>query len=126
MAINDTLPLSWEGEDYELIVTMKIVDKIEEHVNLMKMVGMMSQDIPDIRFSQAAKVISILLTAAGCPVSQEDVWNGMFGDGELTTEDAVIIMWKIIPCIFPEPKKKPTAGKRLKSSTRTRGKRSTK
>lgn len=110
MAINKTLDLSWEGKDYPLVVTMRVVDEIESRgINLMSMYGGFNRG--DVKFSHVAKLIAILLTMAGAKVSQDDVWEGMFGDGKLQAKDTIPLLEEIFSSVFPEPKKKPDTSK---------------
>ena len=122
MSINKTLTLSWEGVDFDVNITMRLIDKIEEDINLMKMVERMSSG--DVRFSHAAKLVSHLLHSAGCTATQEDVFQGMFGDSDIQPNDLLELLWKIFAIIFPEPKKKSKV--KPNTSKRTRGKASTK
>ena len=128
MAINKTLPITWKGVDYKILITMRDVDRIEEDFNIMKFVSRLST--ADMRFSHAAKFISLVLSSGGCPVTQEEVYNHIFTDGnnELNPEQVESLCWSLVSCCFPEIGQKKTtsktkAGKRGKA---TRGKNSTK
>ena len=125
MAINKTLVLTWNDVDYDIHMTMRLIDRIEEDINLMKMVERASTG--DVRFAHAANLISILLKSAGCLATQEEVFEGMFGgDEEMQPHEVVALLWKVFAVIFPDPKKKPTAAKKPKRLKSTRGKTSTK
>lgn len=126
MGVNKTLTLSWEGKEYPLIITMRIIDYIESRdINLLQMFNQFGGG--DVRFSHVAKLISILLNSAGAEVSQEKVWEGMFGDGDLQAADCILLLREIFAAIFPDTKKKSTVVKKpRKTSKRTRGKTSTK
>ncbi len=127
MPINKRIALVWGGDDYDVVITMETIDRIEEHLNILQMIGRMISDPLDIRDGQSSRIISILLTSAGCIVSQEDVYCEIFGNGKITRDEANEIMWKIIPCLYPETKKKPKAEvKKGKKSPRSRTKSSTK
>jgi len=111
MAINKKLDLSWGGEDYPLCITMRIIDEIESRgINLMTMYSGLNRG--EVKFSHVAKLIAILLTSAGAKVSQEDVWEGMFGDGDLQAADTIPLLEEIFLAIFPEPKKKRASTKK--------------
>jgi len=122
MSINKTLKMSWEGTEYDISITMRLIDKIEEEINLMKMVERATTG--DVRFSHAAKLIALLLQSAGCAVTTEEVFQGVFGDTDLPVDKIVGLLWEIFGVIFPEPKKK--SEEKPKSLKRTRGKNSTK
>ena len=127
MGINKTLKLSWEGEEYHVLVTMRLIDMIEDDghgdINLMKMAAQVSQD--DLRYSQASKLIAILLQSAGCNVTQDDVWDGLCEDGDMTASKAITVIYEFFDAAFySSSKKKPTKVK-SKNSKNTRGKQST-
>lgn len=130
MAVNKTINLSWGGKTYPLIVTMRHIDQIEEEINLMKMVSRCATG--DIRFSHAAKLISILLNIAGAEATQEDVYDGMFSDEGIDPNDIVEMVSEILDVVFYRTKKKPIATPKKKvrkspaRSKATRGKKSTK
>ena len=114
MAINKTIKLSWHGVEYSTSMTMRLVEKIEEHINLGVMVQQCS--VGDLRFSKAARLIELVLQDAGAYVTAEEVFEGLFSGGEdiKGTVDAVTA---ILSTIFPEPKKKPTVSKKAKAKT---------
>jgi len=93
---------------------MRMIDKIEEDINLMLMFNRFNQG--DVRFAHVAKLISILLNSAGAKVTQDEVWEGMFSNGNLQAADTVPLMTEIFSVIFPSPKKK-SKGTRRKKKT---------
>lgn len=123
MAINKTIKLAWEGVEYDIHITMRVIDSIEEELNLMKVVEQCTTG--DVRFSHAAKLIAILLRSAGCPVTQEDVFEGIFSEETIEPQEVIQLLWHILEAIFPEPKKKSNTKQLKKKSKATRGKRST-
>lgn len=113
-SVNKTLSLTWKGVEYNPVVTMRVIDRIEEELNLMQLVQRVTEG--DVRFSHVAKLVSLLLQSAGCPASQEEVFEEMFGDGDVTPHEAVEFCWKVFAVIFPEPKKKSTTNTRQKKA----------
>ena len=128
MAINKTLEINWDGVQYDVHVTMRLIDRIEEDLNLMLMVKQCTTG--DVRFSHAALLVGILLRSAGAQnASQEQVFEAMFsGEGDIDPSNVVNLMWDIFSVIFPQPKKKSIAQtkKQKKSLKGTRGKQATK
>lgn len=126
MAINRTITIEWDGKAYECRVTMVLIDRIEEELNLSKMLSTLSSG--DIRFSHAAKLVAFLLRDAGAEVTQEEVYQGLFaGDDGLDSREIGAVIGEIMMAIFPEPPKKPKAKPKKKTSQkRSRGKTTTK
>jgi len=128
MAINKTIPITWKGEEHKILITMLDVDRIEEEFNIMKFVSRLS--MADMRFSHAAKFVSLVLTHGGCAVTQEEVYTHIFTDenDELQPEMVEGLCWTLVSCCFPEiGQKKTTSGKKKKTQNKaTPGKNSTK
>jgi len=125
MAVNKTLTMSWKGVEYHVLVTMRLIDQIEEDINLVKMMARAAKD--DIRYSHASHLVSMLLQSAGCPTSQEEVWEGLSdGEGRMDVVTVANLLWEIFAIVFPEPKKKDESVKKPKRQKSTRGKNSTK
>lgn len=104
MAINNTIELAWDGKSYPVLVTMGLIDLIEQDINLVQF--MREVERSDLRTSKIAKLFSILLSSAGCEVSQEQVYEGMFGSGEVQPELVVVTLYQVFAAVFPEPPKK--------------------
>ena len=104
MGMRTPITLSWEGKPYKVLVTMEVVDRIEDDLNLYKLVTQTATG--DIRFSKIAKLISLLLIEGGCKVTQQDVWEGMFAQGGITATDLAPLMGEIFEAVYPTPKKK--------------------
>lgn len=124
MAINKTITLTWEGEEYPIIMTMRNIDRIEEDINLMKFTQQCMAG--DIRMSHACKFISIVLGFGGCYVTQEEVYEKVYGDADVTIHDVNPIIMEILDACFPQVDQKKTDPPKKKTSLKnTRGKRST-
>lgn len=105
-SLRKPLEINWKGKVHKLIVTMDVIDKVEDQINVGRLLA--QQTTGDIRFSHVAKFIAILLTEAGCEVTQEDVYIGMFSGGDITPANLLGFMTNILSAFFPEQKKKVT------------------
>lgn len=130
MSLRKPLTINWKGKVYSLVVTMEVIDRIENHISLITMVRRCAAG--DVRMSHAAKLISLVLKEAGCDASQEEVYGDLFGGSEVSPAELRTLLNGIFSVIFPEQKKKSESEtgekKNTKSPTKTnsRGNRSTK
>lgn len=129
MAIRKTIKLNWKGDQYQTLITMDMIDRLEDHINLARMAGECATG--DIRFSKVAFLMTLLLNEAGAKVNREEVFQSMFGGGDVSVHDVTDLLGQIFAAIFPEPKKKVESPKpKRKASTSkkkaTRGTKSTK
>lgn len=105
MSVNKTIKLNWQGKTYPLMLTMGMIDQIDEQINIMTMVRRCSTG--DIRFSHAAKFFAILLNLAGAKeVTQQDVFDALFTDDEHGPVELVNAINEILFAMFPQTKKK--------------------
>lgn len=104
MALRKELVLNWEGEKFKLLVTMSVIDKVEDSINIGRLLAQHATG--DIRFSHVARFISLLLNEAGAEVTQEEVYAGMFTEGDITASNLHEFMGHVFEAFFPEPKKK--------------------
>jgi predicted nucleic acid-binding protein len=104
MAMRKKLTIGWNDIDYSLIVTMEVIERIEEQVNLAIMNKRTSEG--DIRFSHAARLIAIVLNEAGCNVTASEVYESLYLDGSIKPMDLIPILNLIYEAAFPEPEKK--------------------
>jgi len=105
VAIRNTIEMKWHGTSYDVLVTMDVIDKLEDRLNLMLMMQQVQEG--DIRFSKAAMLLSLLLQSAGCKVSQDEMYDALFGNSEDITPDGLIeILYTVFASVFPEPPKK--------------------
>lgn len=120
-AIGKTVTLGWQGKEYEVQVTMRLINRIEEDVNLLKLAMALSRG--DVPTSHVATVFSHLLTAAGAEATPDDVWSAMFGD-EAT--DVITAATLALECVFPDVKvPKGVGGESVGKPKATRGRKST-
>jgi hypothetical protein len=104
MALRKELVLTWQGDKFKLLVTMAVIDKVEDSINIGRLLAQHATG--DVRFSHVARFLSILLNEAGAEVTQEEVYAGMFTDGDITAENLHTFMGNVFEAFFPEPKKK--------------------
>ena len=115
MAINKRINLVWKEKTYDILMTMRLIEKIEEHLNLSRMVSDCSTG--DLKVSHASRLIATILESAGAEVTSEEIWEDIFGGGDFSPTAMVETVTAIMSTIFPEPKKKPTvSSKKPKSS----------
>ena len=120
-AIGKTVKLTWGGKEYEVRVTMRLINRIEEDVNLMRLaVRLGSGDVPT---SQVATVFSHLLREGGCDTTPDDVWQAMFGSDAVDIIEAATVA---LSCVFPEVKMPKAGGEPMGKQRATRGRKSTK
>lgn len=105
MAINKRVELTWNGESCSVLVTMEVIERIEERLNLAKMARDLSTG--NIKLSHSARLISTLLDVGGISVTPVEVYEGMFSDDTAeTVRAAVTLTGDILSAVFPDPKKK--------------------
>ena len=110
MAMRKKLELNWKGKDHSLLVTMDVIDRVDEKISVGVILA--RQLSGDIRFSHIAKFISIVLNEAGASTTQEDVYEHMFSDGAATMAEATAMVGNLLSAFFPESKKKDTSAKK--------------
>jgi len=68
--------LGWEGEKYEIRMTMELVEAIDQEVNVLATaIELDKGGIP--KMSVVAKLYALLLQSAGVDVAQEDVYRSI-------------------------------------------------
>ena len=105
MAINKRIELTWNGESCSVLVTMEVVERIEERLNLARMAHDLATG--NVKLSHTARLISILLKEGGQEVTADEVYEGIFdGDTEESARSAVVLVGEILGAVFPDVKKK--------------------
>jgi hypothetical protein len=127
MSLRKELSLTWQGKEHKLLVTMEVIDRIEDQINVGQLLAQQTRG--DIRFSHVAKFLSVLLNESGAQTTQESVYTGMFQGGDITPENMLSFMANVYSAFFPEPKKKESVTAKKTTSKRkpkaTRGSKST-
>ncbi len=115
MNINKTITLTWEGEDYPLIINMRHIDHIEASgINLLSMVRDTASG--ELKMSSGTKLIAVLLQIAGAldgsiEDAQEKVWAAMCEGGEVSIAQVIDVVSEILSVVFFRSKKKSTQKK---------------
>lgn len=99
MSINKKIEINWKGEAHSLLITMRHVDEIEADFNLIKFAHELN--MADCRYSKVAWLVAKFLNMCGSEVTQDDVWNEMFGAGEVSPVDALEIGKAIVSACMP-------------------------
>lgn len=104
MGLRKKLDLEWDGKRYPLLVTMEVVEGLEEVVNLTQLnLSMMDGDL---KVSHACKLIALILNEAGAEVTTEDVYTEVFTGDQFDMTQMMEVLNLIFSAVFPEPKKK--------------------
>jgi len=77
-AIYEPVTITWDGTEWEVTPTYRMVQKIEQHVSIAGLAARLEEGQPPI--SHIAYVISFLLTQAGKIVSADEVYAAMVTD----------------------------------------------
>lgn len=104
MSLRTKLELNWQGKEYPLLVTMEVIDRVEDKISAAALLAQMSTG--DVRLSHVAKFLALVLSEAGANVTQEQVYIGMFEDGEHTIQSAQEMVGLVASAFFPQAKKK--------------------
>lgn len=119
MAINKRIELTWRGESCAVLVTMEVIERIEEckHLNLVILASELAAG--NVKLSHVARLISVLLKEGGIAASADDVYEGMFEEGTPeAAQTAIVLAGEILGAIFPSPKKKSgTSSKKQKAAS---------
>ncbi len=110
MAMRKKLELNWQGVDYPLLVTMEVIDRVEDKISVGNILA--RQLTGDVRFSHDAKFIAIVLNEAGASATQESVYEYMFSEGAVSMEETKKLLGFILSAFFPESKKKDSLAKK--------------
>ncbi len=100
MSLKKNITLEWGGKSYTTPVTMELIDKIDEDLNLYKLTMRMASG--DVRFSHAAKLVYIILNEGGSKATHEEVYSAMFSDGLTSMTDVITRVGEILQAIYPQ------------------------
>lgn len=93
MAVFRELTIKWKGEEYRFVPSMKLMRSIEMgDISFTDIAVRTSQGRPPV--SHIAFVLSKMLTAAGCRVTDEDVYAELIGGNtdEVTSLISFVLM----------------------------------
>lgn len=112
MALRKEITLKWLDESYVTNVTMSLIDKIDDELNLYQLTMRMASG--NIRFSHAAKLVYIILKEGGCKATHEDVYCAMFSDGLASMTNVIEMVGEILQAVYPQ---QPVTKKKSKRKT---------
>ena len=104
MALRTKVELSWQGVEYPLLVTMEVIDRVDEKINLGKLLSRHLDD--DVRHSHSAKFLALMLNEAGAKATQDDVFDEMFDSEGISLMDVRSFNEILLAAIFSNSKKK--------------------
>lgn len=98
-AIFRDVVITWQGKEYRVKPTMRLINTIEQQVSLSLTAQRMAQGRPPI--SHIATIAGVMLRSAGCEVTDEELYL------EISTGDNDIsdLVAAIFDAAFPVPKK---------------------
>jgi len=108
MAIRKPIVLTWGGVDQKIIVNMQLIERIDNEVNILKLVSSNEDNVSIVKIS---KLIWILLEESGLEIAWDDVYQGL---GDSADMDALqSVMQEITPMLLPNFK---SVGKKKRSA----------
>lgn len=123
------IELTWQGEDVAVEVNMKNVFRIEramksQGTNLMRM----STDIQamSLAYSEGVMLIGEVLRCGGVKVTDDEVFSGLFGEGEVDDKSFFAVVSDLLYAFTPKPSKKPKPAPQKKAPARQKATRSSK
>ena len=107
MAINKRIAITWQDKEYNILMTMRLVEEIEDSgLNLARIIN--DCQTGNVKFTMVSRLISFLLNSQGAETTSEEVFSGMFDGEGIEPSVAIDLLTAILGTIFPEPKKKPS------------------
>lgn len=123
------IEITWLGEEVNVEVSMKNVFSIERYLksqgtNLMRM----STDLQSmsLAYTEGVMLIGAVLRCGGIKVEDADVFNELFGEGEVEDKSFFAKVSDLLYAFTPKPSKKPKPAPKKKSSPRKTSTRSSK
>lgn len=134
MSMRKPIKLSWGKKKYDIVITMEVIDRLEDHINLSALVQRCASG--DIRLSHASKLIWLLLLEVGAEttdiddddeeyqrlISHDDVYEAMHGSGVMSAKNLGLLLREIFGVIFPTPRKKSPTTRTKKSTSKKKAK----
>tara|TARA_R110000787_G_scaffold286258_2_gene403883 strand:- start:458 stop:796 length:339 start_codon:yes stop_codon:yes gene_type:complete len=104
MGLRTKVELSWRGVEYPLLVTMEVIDRVDDKLNIGKLLTRYLAN--DVRHSHSAKFLSLMLNEAGAKTTQEEVHMEMFSSEGVTLSDVKEFNELLLGACFHDSKKK--------------------
>lgn len=104
MALRAKVELEWQGVKYPLLVTMEVIDRVDDKVNIGKL--LLRNLANDTRYSHSAKFLSLMLNEAGAKTTQDEIHRTMFSDKGISLDDVAQFNEILLSACFFDTKKK--------------------
>lgn len=104
MAISKLVKLGWAGKEYQIKVTMRIVNILGQHVNIWQVLNQLNNR--DVRPDVASLILSIFLKEAGADVEQDDIYSALHWGDESEKLHLAEALGQLLGACIPEPPKK--------------------
>ena len=99
-AIFKPIRITWKGQEVEIVATMRVINAIENDVNLARLAQRVAQGDPPL--SQISTVYAHLLSAAGVSVTPEEIYAGMYGAGDVDHDDLIGAAVAALEAVYPD------------------------
>src|SRR5690625_840713 len=97
--IFEPVTIGWQGKEYEIKPTLKLLTRIEEHVSLVALARSTADGEP--RITQISKAIAVMLQSVGVEATEEQIYQElMHGGAEFMTN----MMMAVVMAAFPHKK----------------------
>ena len=104
MALRAEVELSWHGVKYPLLVTMEVIDRVDDKINIGKLLSRHLDG--DVRHSHSARFFSLMLNEAGASTTQEEVYDEMFSKEGVSLMDVKNFNEILLSACYSDSKKK--------------------
>ncbi|MBK1780559.1 hypothetical protein JHL22_04955 [Advenella sp. WQ 585] len=111
-AVFKEITITWEGVDYSITPTMRLLNKVEQHVSLSALANSLATGQP--KMTHVAAAVAIFLQSKGVDVTDEDVYVA------LCNLDITMVRQMseaIITAAFPSQSSEGEQGKELDQKT---------
>lgn len=99
MRLRKPFLLKWSEENYSVVISMAVIDRIDDEINILSLTRMGSES--EFRITKVAKLIYILLDEAGADVTYESVYEGMSDSGKIDQSQLFSVIGEILPQLLP-------------------------
>lgn len=72
-AIFEPVTIGWDGKEYTITPTMRLLNRVEQHVSISAMAHAMAMGEP--RITHLATAVAVFLQSAGVKVTDEEVYQ---------------------------------------------------
>lgn len=77
----ETLTLSWDGEEYEIMPTLELIGRVENIITATELYALLGRGA--MPFAKLSMAFGLILRSAGCRVKDDDIFRGIFsGDDD--------------------------------------------